>query len=390
MATLSAAKAKALNEPGRYGDGGGLYLSIAKGGSKSWIQRVRVGGKRRDIGLGGFPTVTLAKARELAADNRGRVAEGKAPLSAKERRSGAARARTAKTSAPTFEALCRAFHAENTGARWTNAKNVKNFIHRAEKYIFPAIGDKPIDKITGADVLDILIPLQAKGETARKVRVIMRQTFARAQARELVTVNPAGESINGGLPPIRQTVKHMKALHYEDVAEALAQIDATDSYETVKLGFKFQVLTAARPGEARHARWSEIDLDAATWTISAADMKSEREHKIPLSTQALDLLDRARMLSWGDEYVFPSPLGSWPVSENTYGKALKSAGVNAVPHGFRSSFKTWAAVETSASWAAVESSLAHSIGSDVERAYFRSDLLDQRRELLQGWADYLR
>lgn len=386
MATLTQTRSKSLKEPGRYGDGGGLYLNIAKGGSKSWTQRVTHQGRRRDLGLGGFPAVSLAKAREWAAENRRRVTEGRAPLSAKDRRASA-KPRPSQTK-PTFEDLARAYHAENAGTRWTNAKNVKNWIHRAERYLFPAIGDKPIDNVSGADVLDILIPLQTKPETARKVRVIARQTFARAQARGLVKDNPAGESINGGLPPVKHRVKHMKALHYEDVRAALDKIRESGAYLATKLGFEFQVLTAARPGEARHAVWSEIQGDV--WEIPAERMKSDSAHKVPLSTQALAILDLARKVSHDSEYIFPSALSlDKPVSENTYSKLLREVGVDAVPHGFRSSWRVWAAERTSASWAAVELSLAHSIGGDVERAYFRSDLLDQRRELMQGWADYL-
>ena len=388
--SLSPTKVKSLKESGRYGDGDGLYLNIAAGGSKSWVQRIVVEGSRRDVGLGGYPDIGLAKAREWSAENRQRVAEGKSPLSAKDRRDAAIGARKPKVDKPTFRSEALAFHAENAGARWTNRKNITAWLQRAESYLFPAFGDKPIDSITNADVLDVLTPLQTtKGETATRVRVIMRQTFGRAQARGLITRNPAGDGINGGLPP-RAPAKHMKALHYSKLSEALSLIDAGDAYLGTKLAIRFMVLSAVRGAEARGARWAEIDLEGATWTIPADRMKMGRPHVVPLSRQALEVLGQAEALSGDCEWVFPGKqLPARPLSDNTFGKLFRDMGVGCNPHGCRSSFRDWTAECSSASWAAVELSLAHSVGSSVERAYFRSNLLDQRRELMQSWGDYL-
>lgn len=385
MSKLSATKARTLKDAGRYTDGGGLYLNIARGGSKSWVQRVIVDGKRRDLGLGSYPTVTLARARELTLDNKRRVSEGKAPLSSRKR----ATSRRARAGKPTFETLAREYHEANAGTRWTHPKNVKAWIQRAERYLFPVIGDTPIDKIESVDILNILVPLQTtKPEIAVRLRVILRQVFSWAQARGLIRLNPAA-AIAGGLPP-RPRAGNMKALHYADVAAALDAVDASNSYMGTKLAFRFMVLTATRGAETRGAGWSEIDLDAVLWTIPADRMKMSRAHVVPLSRQALAILEDARALSGDSDYVFPSVTNpDKALSDNTFSKVARDLELGCNPHGMRSSFRDWTAEQSSASWAAVELSLAHSVGSSVERAYFRSDLIDQRRVLMQAWADFL-
>ena len=391
MGSLSATRVKGLTEAGRYGDGDGLYLVVSPNGSRSWVQRIVADGSRRDVGLGGFPTVSLAMARDLAGDNRQRVQGGKMPMSAKDRRNAAAKARSPKASKPTFEDEARAFHAENSGARWTNPKNIKSWMQRAEKYIFPVIGDKPIVTVSAADVLDILTPLQTtKGETATRVRVILNQVFGRAVARGTITTNPADSRIDPALPP-KPAAKHMLALHHTQVADALGKVDASDAYLGTKLAFWFMVLTATRGVEARGALWSEMDLAASTWTIPADRMKMGRAHVVPLSQQAMDVLRMANPLADGSEWVFPGKtLPARPLSDNTFGKMARDLGLGCNPHGFRSSFRDWTAECSSASWAAVELSLAHSVGSSVERAYFRSNLLEQRRDLMEAWGSYIK
>ena len=374
MARLSVSRIRTLTEPGRYGDGEGLYLNVSKAGTQSWVQRIvdPVGGKRRDIGLGSFPTVTLANARELAAENRKLAAEGKAPVSAKDRRTASLKVTTPRPSKPTFRAEAMAFHAENAGARWTNQKNIKNWLNRAEKYLFPVLGDTPIDRIDSVDVLNILVPLQTtKPETAKRLRVILRQVFSRAQARGLVSVNPAGEAISGGLPPRPRGVSHMRALPYSEVSDALAKVDASGAYMATKLGIRLMALTASRGAEVRFARWSEFDLDAALWVIPAERMKAGRDHRVTLSTHAVEVLRRAEALSWDSEWVFPSGSNPGkPLSENSFPKLFKELEIGAVPHGLRTSFKVWAEEQSGASWAAIELSLAHTVGNSTERRTF--------------------
>ena len=385
---LTATKAKNLVFPGRYGAGGGLYLNVSRTGTKSWVQRIVVDGQRKDIGLGGYPNVSLVQARQWTAENRSRVADGKAPMSARER-TASTKPAAPKLSTATFEQMARAFHGENTGSRWVCGKNIRNWLQRAEKYLFPSFGDMPIDQITGGDLLDVIVPVQnAKPETGMRLRVICRQVFARAQARGLIGANPAGEAISGGLPPVRKTRTHMAAVHYSDVPGLLQKIDAGPAYLGTKLALRFMALTAARGSEVRNAKWSEVSGNDALWTVPAERMKTGVEHRVPLSRQAVDVLEQARQLSWDSEYIFPSYTGR-PLSDNSFGKAFRDLQLGAVPHGLRSSFRNWASEQSGASWETIELSLSHKVGGPVAQAYFRSDLLDQRRPLLQAWGDYV-
>ena len=393
MARLTVARIKTLTEPGRYGDGEGLYLSVSKTGTRSWVQRIvdPTSYKRRDIGLGSFPTVTLANARELAADNRKLVASGQAPVSAKDRRLASRSVTALKPSKPTFRAEAEAFHAENAGIRWTNAKNIRQWLHRCERHLFPPLEDRPVDEIEGVDVLNILVPLKLeKPEVFKAVKTILNQVFQRAQARGLITVNPV-DTIKGGLPHgRRQRIQHMKALHYSQVVDALAKIDASAAYTATKLAIRLMALTASRGAEIRFATWGNFDLEAALWVIPAESMKAAREHRVTLSTHAVEVLRRAEALSWDSEWVFPSGSNPGkPLSENAFSKLFRECGIQGVPHGLRTSFKVWAEEQSGASWAAIEMSLAHAVGNSTERAYFRSDLLDQRRALMQAWGDFI-
>jgi hypothetical protein len=214
MVRLSAARAKTLTEPGRYGDGEGLYLNVSKAGTQSWVQRIvdPTSEKRRDIGLGSFPTVTLANARELATDNRRRVVEGKAPVSAKDRRAVSRKATAPRPSKPTFRAEALAFHAENAGIRWTNEKNIRQWLNRSERHLFPHIGDCPIDQIEGVDVLNILVPLKLeKPEVFKAVKTILNQVFQRAQARGLIAVNPV-DAIKRATFPFPTLTPHTRSV----------------------------------------------------------------------------------------------------------------------------------------------------------------------------------
>ena len=392
MANLSATRVKNLKDAGRYGDGAGLYLSISKAGTRSWVQRIQVNGRRRDLGLGRYPDVTLAAARDRARENRQRVADGKDPIGGRDfgKPEKPKTPKTPQPTFPTFESEARAFHEENRNSRWSNPKNVANWLNRAERYWFPAIGNLPINKVDTVHLLDVLVTLQeSKPETAKRLKVIARQVFGRSLARGLVKTNPA-DSLAYGLPPRGRAVSHMRALHYSDVADALERIDDSQAYEATKAAVRFMALTGSRGAEVRGARWSEIDVDGRLWRVPSQRMKQRREHVIPMSNQALAVLDAAREWSWSSEFVFPSMMNDGrALSENAMPKLFKELGIGCVPHGLRTSFRVWAAEQSSASWAAIEMSLGHNVGNAVEQAYFRSDLLDQRRELLQAWGDFL-
>ncbi|MCY4652260.1 MAG: integrase arm-type DNA-binding domain-containing protein [Dehalococcoidia bacterium] len=377
MAKLTIAKVKSLKEPGRYGDGGGLYLVITKTGSRNWIQRIVLSGKRTDRGIGGYPAVSLAQARRKAAANKSAVANGINPWEEEE------------TVAPIFSEAARIVHELNV-PRWKNAKHAKSWLQTLERHAFPVIGDTPVDQVGQREVLRVLTPIWTEiPESARRVRQRMRTVFKWAMANDIISYNPAGEAVDGALPPMPKVKNHMRALPYQQVAEALRTVDNGPSNVVTKLAFKFLVLTAARSIEVRGALSSEIDHRERIWRIPPDRMKDGEEHRVPLSDQAVAVLSIAMTLS-ESRLLFPSFYDpDKMLSENALSLMLRKRGIEAVPHGFRSSFRDWAAEQTSASHAAMELSLAHRVGSTVEQAYFRSDLFEQRRELMQQWADYL-
>ncbi|MCY4507673.1 MAG: site-specific integrase, partial [Acidobacteria bacterium] len=239
----------------------------------------------------------------------------------------------------------------------------------------------------------VLTPIWvAKPETARRVRQRTRTVLRWCQAHEYVEHNMAGESIDGALPPQPKVKNHFRALHYLEVPEALETVDATKAAAASKLALRFAVLTAARPGEALGCRWSEIDMDAAERRIPGDRMKAGAEHRVPLSTAALDVLDLAKGIYDGSDLVFPSPLKpGCELSNMTLTKVLRDCGLaeRATVHGFRASFRTWALEQTDAPWAVAEAALSHTLGDSTTMAYIRGDAYDQRRELMQRWADFL-
>jgi len=375
------ARVKSLCDPGRYSDGEGLHLYIGKTGRKSWVQRITIDGRRRDIGLGGYPAVSLAQARKRSANNRVAVSDGKDPVSDKP-----------KPQMPTFEEAVDTVHKANR-PRWRNEKHAASWIQTLERHAFPKIGNKRIDKIGRADVLTVLTPIwTTRPETARRVRQRMRTVFRWAMAHGFTETNPAGEVIDGALSPMPKVKAHLRSLPYQDVGMALETVSASQASLSAKLSFRFLVLTAARSGEARAATWDEIDMQKRLWRIPSERMKAGIEHRVPLSDQALDVLAQASALRHESDLVFPSPLkpGS-PMSDMTLTKILRSTGLadRATVHGFRSSFKNWTLEQTDTPWAVSETALAHSLGNSTEQAYARSDLFERRRALMQNWADYL-
>ena len=385
MGNLTAATVKSLSKPGMHGDGDGLYLNVTKTGSRSWVFRYSMAARRRDIGLGSFPAISLARARTLAGGHRTAVAEGRDPLAEKQ-------AAKRKASIPTFrEAAERTFEANQP--RWRNGKHTKSWWQTLERHAMPILGDMPVDQIGREDVLRVLTPIWGvRMETARRVRQRIRTVLKWAMAHGYVEHNAAGEAIDGALPPMPRLKAHLRALPYQEVAAALLTVEASRASVPAKLCFRFLVLTAARSGEARGAKWHENDMDAREWRIPGERMKSGEPHRVPLSDAALDVLDQARPLSGGEGLVFPSPMKpGQPMSDMTLTKVLRSTGLaeRATVHGFRSAFRDWAGECTSAPHAVMELSLAHAVGSSVEQAYARSDLIEKRRVLMQQWADFV-
>ena len=381
MGKLTVGRVRALSKPGRYRDEPTLYLLVTRRGTKSWAQRVVIDGKRHDLGLGPWPVVSLAKARQRAFANRVAIADGRDPL---------AERRQPKT--PSFrEASDRALEANR--ARWRNAKTAENWIATMAKYVHPVFGDRRVDEVGREDVLRVLTPIwSTKPEIGRKVRTRIRATLAWAQAHGHIEHNPAGEAINAALPATTALKKHFRALAYREVAEALQTIDASRASLSAKACLRLVVLTACRSGEARGATWAEIDLEAREWRIPVARMKTGVEHRIPLSGAALDVLASVQPLRARSDFVFPSPSRPGnPLSDMTLTKILRDTGLaqRATVHGFRSAFRTWASERTSVPHAVAEMALAHRVGSDVERSYARSDLFEKRRGLMDRWAEYV-
>ena len=378
---LTALEIKNVESDGktrRIGDGRGLYLVVRESGSKSWVQRVTVDGRRTDIGLGGFPDVTLALARRKSEEIRAAIAEGRDPLA--ERR---------QPGVPTFRDAA-AQYIEDKSAEWRRPQQARDWRAQLKAHAYPAFGNTRVDRITRGSVVAVLRPLwTTRPAQARKLRQRIRAVFGAAMAHGHLDLNPAGEVIDAALPKIPAVKDHFEAIPYQDVPAALRQIGASGASTAARLSFRFLVLTAARSGEVRGARWGEIDMDGRTWTIPADRMKAGVEHRVPLSDAALDVLREAKALG-GGVFVFPSPWrGVDSLSDRTVTKMLRHNGIAATAHGFRTSFKTWCMESTDTPWAVGEAALAHTLGNSTEQAYARSDLFERRRDLMQQWSDFV-
>ncbi len=380
---LTARQVSTISKSGRHGDGAGLYLNVTKTGAKSWVQRIVVDGRRRDIGLGGYPAVSLARARELCRENRTAVADGRNPL---------AERRETPQVCPTFREAALAVHQLNA-ARFRSEKHTRNWIQGLEKYVFPTLGDLPLDRIDRRHVLSVVQPLwTVRHDTARRLRQRIRGVFAWGQAHGWVDTNPAGESIDAALPAMPQVSQHFRALPYAQLPAALGIIRGSESGLAAKLALEFVALTAARSGEVRDATWGEIDWERKLWIIPASRMKTGDEHRQPLSRPALEVLREAWLLREEGDCIFPSPVRRGRgLSDMTLTKVLRSNGLaeRTTVHGLRSSFRNWASEATGTPWAVAELALSHRVGTAVERAYHRTDLLEARRELMENWGEFL-
>ena len=379
---LTAAFVKAVQsdgKPRRYGDGNGLYLLVKPGvwGGKSWVQRIVVHGVRRDLGLGSARIVTLKEAREVALDNLRLVRAGGDPLVLQRR------------GMPTFEQAADAVIRMHEPTWKEGGRTADQWRASLHQYAVPRIGQKTVHSVTSSDVMSVLIPIWIeKHETARRVRRRISSVMKWAIAQGLREDDPAGESISLALPKVERQRIHQRALPYWQVGAALRKIRNAECSPGIRLALEFIVLCAVRSSEARLATWQEIDFRSATWVIPPERMKNRREHRVPLSDRALMVLDEARFIR-RDNLLFPSRVRGRAVDSGTPVNLMKDLRINAVPHGFRSSFRDWASEQTDAPHAVMEAALAHGIQNRVEAAYARSDLLDRRRTLMQAWADYV-
>ena len=380
MARLTIATVRGLTKPGRYSDDGTLFLNVAKGGSKSWVQRLTINGKRHDIGLGGYPLTSLKEARDKAFASRKLARDGGDPLAAKR-----------KARVPTFrQAADRTFEANRR--RWRSETTARNWNGQLERHAFPVLGDTLVTEIGREDVLRVLTPIWSRHpDIARKLRGRIRSTLAWCQAHGYIEHNVAGDAIDGALPPMPAVAAHYRALPHREVAEALEIIESTRASLSARACLRWVVLTACRSGEARGATWAEIDVEARLWRVPASRMKTGAEHRVPLPDEALEVLERVRPLR--DDaagLVFPSPVRSGkPLSNMSMTKLLRDCGLadRTTVHGLRSSFRDWCAEEGKPREVA-EAALAHTVGG-VEGSYFRSDLFERRRRLMDQWAAYV-
>ena len=378
----SAVAVRNVKTPGRYSAGETLYLVVWPSGRKSWVQRLTAKKRRRDIGLGPYPAVTLAQARQMAREHLSVAKAGGDPLEI--RRNEAKLAET-----PTFEALARQHIAENLDS-WKNNKHRAQWLSTLQTYAFPALGSLRVNEVTRKQVVDVLSPIwSSKPETARRVRQRIRAIMDRAVALEYIDYNPAGDAIKAALPKMRRVKEHHRALPYGELPAALQSVRGSTAHSSVKLGFEMLALTACRSGEVRGMAWDEVDVREALWTIPGERMKAGNPHRVPLSGRAMAILEEARSLTDGNGLVFPAPRSGGVLSDMAFTQLLRRLELDFVPHGLRSSFRDWAAEKTNAPHAVMEKVLAHSVANATEAAYFRSDLLEQRRPLMDEWSEFL-
>src|SRR5215469_11589922 len=404
---LSAVKVAKAKGPAVLHDGGGLYLRVApnrtdrngneKPGAKSWVFRFQLDGKRRDMGLGPYPDISLAEARLRAAEHRNQRRDGIDPLDAKAAQRQAQRVAAAK--GRTF-GDCAAEFIEKNRAGWRNAKHRQQWDNTLATYVYPVIGDLPVSTIDTGLVVQVLDPIWTeKPETASRVRGRIEAVLDAATVRGFRQgPNPAQWKGNlAHILPARARVRkvaHHAALPFDRMPEFLAVLRERPGMAARAL--EFAALTAARTGEVLGARWGEIDLTAKVWTVPAGRMKAAREHRVPLSEAALDVIDKVCPLALARDGkpdpaapVFPGPRRALPMSNMTMLMLLRRMKrTDLTAHGFRSTFSDWAAERTAYPREVVEMALAHAVENKVEAAYRRGDLFDKRRKLMESWAHF--
>ena len=375
---LTAAFVRTINRPGRYGDGRGSHgLSLlvkptANGRwSKTWAQRLRVGGRTVSLGLGSYPAVSLALARDRALANRQAVEEGRDP-----------RRRQAVTFSDAMREVI-ALHRPN----WKPTSNTeRQWWSLLENHIEPTIGPMPVADVAAADIVAVLDRVWDRPELARRTVRRISTTMKWAMGRGLRETDPTGAAV-AAMPKHRHRPSHHRALPHSEVVDALKKVRASDATGATKLALELLALTATRPGEIRNATWDEFNLDAAVWAIPAHRYKTGTEFRVPLSDRAVELLSEARGLTEGSELVFPSPATGRPLSDNTSVKLLRDLDVPSSAHGLRATFRSWCSDEGVPRDLA-EMALGHA-APGVEGAYARSDMLERRRTLMKQWNDYI-
>lgn len=375
---LSDRACKTTQSSGMLGDGGGLYLSIKPSGSRSWCYIWKKDGKRREMGLGPYPAITLAKARDLATECRRIVAEGRNPIEERRRKS-----------VPTF-GECAELLISSMEGQWRNKKHRWQWRQTINSHAASLLS-KRVSEIETDDVLAVLTPIWTeKSETASRLRGRIERVLDFAKAHgwrsgenpalwrgHLKNILPARTKLSQG---------HLPAMPYTDVPEFLTRLHELEA--TSARALEFLILTAARSGEVREATWDEFDLDAGIWTVPASRMKAGKEHRVPLSDRALKIVREQKPIQ-ASRYVFPGQRVDRPMSNMAYMMLMRRLKLgHYTVHGFRSAFRDWAGDETHFPRDIAEQALAHQIGNETERAYRRADALEKRREMMTAWADH--
>ncbi len=378
MAKLTALAVKNA-KPGRHGDGAGLYLLVSPTGAKSWMIRIQQNGKRRDIGLGSVAALSLSEARQRAVDLRKHALNGRDPIAERDRD---------KRATPTFKEAVKSTHAAlKTG--WVE-KNAAAFLTSLETYAYPTLGNLQVDTIEAGHIRDMLEPIwTTKPELARKVRTRVGQVLNFSHSKGWRATEAPGRSITVGLSK-QPAGKNFKAMPYAAVPAFVRSLRAAAA--TVgRQALLFQILTAARPGEVRAARWGQIDFDGRDWNRPAETMKGGEAHTVTLNAAAIALLEEVRggRTTKPDELIFAGQRGAM-LSNMTMNKVLRSAGQAYDAHGFRSSFRDWAAEKMpDLPDPVVEAALAHAVPDMVVRAYKRTTFIEMRRVLLEAWSSFV-
>jgi integrase len=376
MGKLTATKVQALlDNPGRYGDGDGLLLFVRSPGQASWVARVQHNGKRRDYGIGSAKLYGLAEARERAWEVRRALKDGRDPRTLWEQPAALTQ---------TFREAAEARFTAKAGD--IGDKRAKQDKAMLAAHAYPALGALQVQSIDADRIADCLRPIwTSKPETAKQVRSLIVRTlrFTRPDGADFTKALTA--AISDKLPR-QPRAGNFDALPYEDVPALMERLKPKTG--VAALALRFLVLCASRSGEIRGATWDEIDLERAVWTIPADRMKMRKPHRVPLSPQALAVLEEAKAIRRSD-HIFPNGKGE-ALSDMALTKTLRDMSVPATAHGFRSSFRDWAAEQTSLPGEIAEAALAHAVPSAVEAAYRRTDFFDRRRELMDAWGAFLR
>ncbi|WP_353209759.1 integrase arm-type DNA-binding domain-containing protein [Sphingorhabdus sp.] len=378
-------------KPGRHADGGGLHLLVKESGTRSWVYRFMLNGKSRDVGLGaaGPNGMSLANARDARDALRLKVKGGIDPLEERQQQAAEALAavQAAKVAGITFRAVAETYIGANEES-WRNDKHRQQWKNTLATYVYPVIGDLPVAEVGTAHVLKILEPIwRVKAETASRVRGRMETILDTAKARGYRDgENPARwrGHIEQILPArSRLTRGHHKAMPYDAIPAFFSALQQRGA--VAALALEFTILTAARTGEVIGANWGEVDLEKAMWTIPASRMKATKEHRVPLSPRALEILEVTKGLH--TEWLFPAMNGG-KISGMAMSMLLRRMKIDVTVHGFRSSFRDWSAECSSYAHEVCEMALAHVIGNKAEAAYRRGDLFEKRRCLMNDWATF--